>query len=318
MPTPMHSTWTMAGLAALLTLSACGGGGGGNSGGDSGNVLFVADINHGVVAAFPTLDPPAGSTVSGSTISVPLLGPSLAYKAEADELYTASYTALESCVAVYANASHAKGSPSPARTITLQGVNLVRTPVIYLDKTDDVLYIGGTRTYDGIIAAISHASTASGSVTPDRTMTFSAGVNFFTMDPVGHVLYVLNSLSGVHVYQHADTADGAMTQSHGWSSSGTGLAIDPVNDRLYVSDPVRGIQIVDKASSSSLGFQAGTLAIPSAHYVTLDAGNDRLYVGAYTSAYIINNASALGASSQVPAALSVASEGSSIAGFAFP
>jgi len=303
----------MAGLAALLTLSACGGGGGGNSGGGSGNVLFVADINHGVVAAFPTLDPPAGSTVSGYTISVPLLGLSLAYKAEADELYTAS----GSSVAVYANASRAKGSPSPARTITLQGVNLVGTPVIYLDKTHDVLYIGGTRTYDGAIAAVSHASTASGSVTPDRTMTFSAGVNFFTVDPGRSVLYVLNSLAGVHVYQDADTADGAMTQSHGWPSSGTGLAIDPVNDRLYVSDPVRGIQIVDKASSSS-GSQAGTLAIPSAHYVTLDAGNDRLYVGAYTSAYIINNASALGAGSQVPAALSVASEGSSIAGFAFP
>ena len=308
----------MAGLAALLTLSACGGGGGGNSGGgnsggDSGNVLFVADINNGVVAAFPTLNPPTGSAVSGETISVPLLGPSLAYRAESDELYTAS----GSSVAVYANASRAKGSPSPARTITLQGVDLVGMPVIYLDKTHDVLYVGGTRTYDGAIAAISHASTANGPVTPDRTMTFSAGVNFFTVDPVRSVLYVLNSLAGVHVFQHADTAAGAMTQSHDWSSSGTGLAIDPVNDRLYVSDPIMGLQVVGQASSSS-GFQAGTLAIPSAHYVTLDAGNDRLYVGAYTSAYIINNASTLGAGSQVPAALTMAPNGCSIAGFAFP
>jgi hypothetical protein len=311
----MYSIWTLAGLAALLTLSACGGGGGGNSGGNpgSGNVLFVADIGHNTVAAFPDLNPPAGSVVSGDTFSVSLLGPSLAYKADTDELYVAS----GGSVAVYSNASRAKGSPLPARTITVPGVDLVGTPVIYLDKIQDVLYVGGARAYDGAIVAINHASTASGSVIPNRTMTIGDGVNFFTVDPTHSVLYVLNSLSGVHVYQNVNTANGAITQSHAWSGAGTGLAVDPALDRLYVSDPSSGVRVVNQASTSS-GYPAGTLAIPSAKYVTLDATNDRLYIGAYTSAYIVNSASSLGLGSSVPAALTLAPAGSSIAGFAFP
>jgi hypothetical protein len=272
-------------------------------------------MNHGVVGAFPVLDPQPGSSVTGKAISVPLLGQDLAYVAATDELYAASGLNI----VVLPRASTASGSVAPSRTITISpSVGLVSSISLFLDKANDILFVGGERTYDGVILAINHASTANGTVTPDRTMILGSGVSSFTVDTSRSLLYVVNSLAGVHVYQNAYAATGAITPSYTMNSvTGSGLALDASRDRLYVADTSRGIHIVSQASSSTSYSDLGAIAVANARIITLDQPNDRLYVGAYNNAYVLDNVSALSAGATVPGA-SITAAGSSIAGFAFP
>ena len=113
-----HPLLQSALFSALLALAvSCGGGGGASVNGSdgTGNTLFVSDVNHGVIGAFPVLDPRPGSSVTGKTISVPLLGQNLAYVAATDELYATS----GSNIIVLPRASTASGAVAPSRTITI-------------------------------------------------------------------------------------------------------------------------------------------------------------------------------------------------------
>jgi len=311
----MRITRVVAVFLSVVFLSACGGGGGSAGSSDPPNVLFAVDIAHSAIGAFPTLNPAAGSSVSGHVISgVNHLGHGLAYDAARDELYAIAADRI----VVFAHASTAGAGATPSRSIT-PPAGFVWMSSLYLDRTNDRLYVGGGRTYDGQIVVFAHASTASGAVVPERTMTINEGVNYFAIDPVKSMLYVVNSVVGVHVYANSDTATGLLQQTRGINvSGGNGVAVDPLRDRVYVSDVFHGVHLITQASTASPTI-AGTMVLANAQFVTLDAANDRLYVGAYDKAYIFNQASLLGPGSSPAAGVALlAPSGSSVAAFAFP
>jgi len=193
---------------------------------------------------------------------------------------------------------------------------------VYLDKASDTLYVGGNSTYSGSIAVISKASTLNGVVTPDRVLNFPSGVNHFAIDTTRDVLYVVNSLQGVHVFRNFSASTGGFGDVH-IGEGGSGLALDQARNRLYVANVFNGVQVIDNASTAAGGAAAGYLnfatggGFSNTQFVSYDPSYDRLYIGAYTKAYVLNSASSLRAGSLLVAA-TTGPAGSSLAGFAFP
>lgn len=328
MKTWMRRVQLMLVCAGLALLSACGGGGSGG-GGDAPSTggstptgststdthqLFVGDIAHGVIAMLPNANPSAGTSLATQgTLAVSQLGHGLAWDSARDVLYALS----GSSVVVYANASKLADGAAPTRTIALPSDVLFAGGLV-LDASHDTLYVGASRRYDGEVLVLANASSASGAAVVARAMTVNDGVNDFAIDFTRATLYVVNSITGIHVFTGADTASGVIVASRNMlgATPFTGLAVDAGHDRLYAASVSGGVQIVAAASTASASM-VGAVALASTQFLALDAASDRLYVGAYDKAYLLAPASTLAAGSSVPAAAVSAGSGTSIGGFAF-
>ena len=328
----------LIGAVTLAALAACGGGGGGNDGGSSGGngggsagsyVLFATDLNSGTIAAFTTLDPSAGQTLTAHIVKTHEGGTGIAYDAVHDDLYAMRVNVNLPAVTidVFAHASHMVNDAPPARTIQVAGLADV-TNQIFLDTTRDELWVSGESSGNsntpGRITVIAHASSQSGSVTPTRDITGLPYFATFALDRVHSTLYLAGGGGGprgVYVFANAATlASGALPTRTIDSVDGRApylMAVDEQRDILYVPDVSTGLGIVRNASTASPSL--ATVAFPSTTpclTAVVDSAHDRLYVGAYTNAYVFDNASTLTSASVVPG-VTVHADGASIFSFAF-
>jgi hypothetical protein len=234
-------------------------------------------------------------------------------------------------IVVIDHASTARGAITPIKTIIPAGINFFSQEIVFLDKENDVLYVGGDIADNGgsggVIAVFNHASTLSGIVTPDQTIISSDGVRYFTIDTQRKIAYVINAIMGVHRI----SLDGSASDAYINLAAVAGetyfipiaLTIDQTRDRLYMVDNPAGIRILNHASTTASGYVANPdgamINIPQAQSAAIDANNDRLYVGAGSKVYILNAASTLVDGDLPPSTLtSSGPAGASIGGFAFP
>lgn len=316
---------------ALAALAACGGGGGGSSdngtgsgssggtGGSSGGtggvsggsggssspyVLFATDLA-GDLAAFTTLSPAAGTTVTGHLVeTLPDTGNALAYDAGHDELYVPSNTVVPgisqtSTLEVFAHASSMTAGAAPSRRVVLPDVFGV--DAIVLDTLHDRLWVSGADTNSqGTIAVYDHASSMTGSATASRML--HVGGTSFALDAGRDILYV-PAEGGLAVFANASTLNGGVSVDHGiggraWNGD---LALDASRDTLYSIDTdtatlyvTRGVSTLATATSTSIIPTTITLPAGAQLYsVAVDAAHDRLYVGGQNAAYVIDNVSTL-------------------------
>lgn len=322
-------------LAAALT--GCGGGGGssdggsggGSSGSTGGYVLFATDINSGTIAAFTTADPTAGQSLAAHIVKTNEGGTSIAYDAVHDDLY-ALRVAIDLpavTIDVFAHASKMASGAAPARTIQVTGLADL-TNSIALDTTRDELWVSGeggqTSNNTGRLTVLAHASTLNGSVAPTRDIQGLPSFMTFAHDRVHDTLYLAGGggvIHGVYVFANASALVSSTAPTrmiNGVDGTGTYLmTVDEQRDILYVPDVSAGLGIVRNASTATQSVT--TLQFPSATpclTAVVDGPHDRLYVGAYTNAFVFDNASGLTSASTVPA-VTVHADGASIFSFAF-
>jgi hypothetical protein len=318
---------------ALAVLAACGGGGGnsgsgggnntgsgGTSGGSSPYVLFASDFS-GNVAAFTTLSPAAGTTVSGNLVeTVQYTGNTLAYDAVHDELYMLyenTFATPSAKLEVFAHASSLKSGAAPARTVVLP--DLFGAERMVLDTTHDRLWISGSNNdHLGIVAVYDHASTLTGSASVSRTLAVST--QNMALDAARDVLYLNPAVNEIHVFAGASTLDGAVRPDRvirGMDSTDS-LVLDASRDTLYaVASGSASIYVMHGASTAT-SVTPSTIALPAGAYLValaVDSAHDRLYAGGQEAAYIIDNVSTLGAGAAP--AVKVQAPGSVVAAFAF-
>ena len=316
--------------AALLP--GCGGGGSsgtqtttGPGGGGATNVLFATDFE-GDIAAFPTLTPTGASFTGQVVASTSTQGSSLAYDAARDELYSQVSTfvggSFHAGVEVFAHASTMQAGASPARSVTLAGMNSAEQ--ILLETGSDTLWVNGSDANStSMVAVFDHASTLSGTVSPSRKV----GVSAFdiAVDAGRSLLYAADEFGTVSVFADAATLDGQPmpTRTFGVPEGAGHLTVDGTRDIAYVSSfSTAKIYIVHGASSASGLVPLIEIAFPvpsSSGIATLkvDPLHDRLYVSVGQSVYLFENASTLTAGSSVPVA-SVSLPGIAVDSYAFP
>ena len=260
--------------------------------------LFLPDLAHRAIAAVATLEPDAGEVLPAPTLGMAAaIGSNVQVDAARDELYTI----VGGVVEVYAGASALKANAAPARSFPLPAT-LTAPHALFLDADRDELYVGGDTAHGGgEIVVYPYAHTIRGTpATPARALIVDHGVSFFTIDTVRERLYVVNADAGVHVFDDAGSASGALVAVATVPVLGTGLAVDAAHDRLYVADLFAGLILVDQASSASPVVSA-TISIDDARFVSVDTTADRAYVSAQGELYVLDHASALTSASTLVA-----------------
>jgi hypothetical protein len=257
-------------------------------------------------------------------ITEPGGGGSIALDATHDELYVLVSWLGESIIKrvdVFAHASILTAGAVPERSIPLP--DFFEAKAIALDVAHDRLWVGGLKDQysQGELDIFEHASTRNGATTPERHIEGLAGIDNMALDTAHNVLYTLQgSYSTVSVYANAATlSTGDMPTGNIGGAGAFGIAVDGARDTLYLPNVFSGVGIVRNASTASPSAMV-TLRIPGASPLSaaVDSARDRLYVGAYTQAFVVDNASTLTASSHVTAAAVSAPAGTSIFSFAFP
>ncbi len=299
-----------AAVVAMALLAACGGGAADPSAdarmrtlGATGEMpaaqlhLFAPDLENAAVAGFAPRAPGAGETLAARMLAVqPGIGNNVQLDRARDQLYAISGRH----VVVYGNAASLAAGALPVRRFPLPAT--LRTPrTLFLDRTNDVLYVGGDAAGGGAIVAYASAHTVTGiAAKPARTLLTPGGVAFFTVDVLRRRLYVADAAGAVRAYAGIDSASGLLAPVNAYPVLGSGLAVDAVHDRLYVADLFAGLILVDHASAPAAVVSA-TLSIPDARQVAFDAQQDRAIVSAGHELYVLEHASALGAASALPA-----------------
>lgn len=315
----------VAGLLAL-GLAACGGDGGSSGGGSTGGyVLFATDLNTGTIAAFTTADPSPGQALAAHIVKTNEGGTGIAYDAVHDDLYAmrVAVNLPNVTIDVFAHASRMTNDPAPTRTIQVTGLSDLNNSIA-LDTTRDELWIGGvwssTSNTPGRVIVLAHASTLAGSVTPTRDIQGLPAFLTFAHDRVHDTLYLAGGGGpGIYVFANASTlvSETPPTRVIGVGARTYMMGVDEQRDILYVPDVFDGLSVVRSASTATQTI--ATVPFPSTTpslTAVADGAHDRLYVGAYTNAYVFDNASALTAASSVPA-VTVHADGASIFSFAF-
>ena len=311
-------------------LGACGGGGDSAGGGGPSSdpyVLFATDLSSGTIAAFTTLDPSAGQSLTAHIVKTQEGGTGIAYDAVHDDLYALRVDAhlTATTIDVFAHASTMASGAAPSRSIQVPGFRVGVDASIALDTTRDELWVGGSTDSTGNdlgrLAVVAHASSANGSVTPSRDIGGLPNFATFALDRLHAVLYLGGGGGGPHgiyVYENASalvTGTPLTRTINGVDGRAPALmAVDEQRDILYVPDSTAGLGVVRNASTATQ--TVARLAVPCLT-VAVDSAHDRVYVGAFSNAYVFDDASTLTSSSTVPA-VAVQAAGASIYSFAFP
>lgn len=299
-----------AAVAVMALLAACGGGAADSPADAHARALaatgempaaqlhlFAPDLENATIAGFAPRAPGAGEMLAPRSLAVqPGIGNNVQLDRARDQLYAISGRH----VVVYGDAASLAPGALPLRRFPLPAA--LRTPrTLYLDRTNDVLYVGGDAAAGGAIAAYLSAHTVTGiAAKPARMLFVDGGVAFFTVDVLRRRLYVADDAGAVRAYAGIDAARGLLAPVNSYPVLGSGLAVDAVHDRLYVADLFAGLILVDHASAPAAVVSA-TLSIPDARQVAFDAQQDRAIVSAEHEFYVFEHASALGAASALPA-----------------
>lgn len=322
----------------LFTLSSCGGGGGGGGSpstpASSPSKFFVVDSANSAIASVANSNPAPGSMtvnriIAGSNTG--LMGAymhGLAYDAMNNRLYVVN----NGSILVFNNANTAAGNVAPARAIgTGQQIY-----AMFLDTANDILYVavyGNGAVGGDKILAYNNASTANGSLIPNRSVSITLNSGTFqirdiSVDTSRNILYVAG-FGGtptysprVLAYENALTLNGTnITASRAIAFIPNvhlgGIALDQTNNRLYVACGDKTVKVIDNVSTTD-GSISPTRTIyfgSSTEYiypdnVLIDTTNDRLYAIAANGVYILNGAST--ANGTVSSTFAIAPSGSSL------
>jgi hypothetical protein len=325
------------GACAVGALVACGGGGdsgsssgsgsgssGGSSGGTGGSaspyLLFASDYT-GDLAAFTTLSPAAGTTITANVVeTVQYTGKTMAYDAGHDELYTLfdnTFVDPSAKLIVYGHASTLKAGAAAARTLVL--ADFWAADEMVLDVAHDRLWVlGSDRNSQGLVEVFEQISTLAGTPTASRVIHASS---YNIAVDVGRDILYLNQLGNeISVYMNASTLSGSILadrQMRGMDST-DGMVLDASRDTLYtIGTGGASIGVIHNASTATTVTQAA-IALPAGAQLmglAVDSAHDRLYAGGQDAAYVIDNVSTL-TSGTAPAA-KVQATGALVSAFAF-
>lgn len=317
--------WRAIGLAfALLVLASCGGGGGGGSSAPPpGSKLFITDGGNHAIASIINAAPTINSTftidrtVAGSATGLGTPGgtpsvssiPSIALDAASDRLFVATQTSVVS----FDSISAGNGNIQFSRILQSPGVNFFN---LALDAAGDRLYTVDTL---GVVHVFNSASTRTGSVAVDRTITPDlAGATAVTTFGIAvdttsrNLLYVGMGLAGatsIFVYNNASTVSTTATtkapdQNLNFTLGIGSFYLDTVHDRLYASQFDGKVLVFDNASQLTTGTPTPTRTIDLTgglaqiqFYIFVDTSRDKLYAvgneasGTTSDLLIIDNAS---------------------------
>ena len=339
----------LASLGIGVLVSACGGGGGDSGGappsqsgptGTNAHVLFVSDYTTSAIAAFSTLTPTPGTNLTGDIVGTAPIGSSLAYDATRDILYAGGGGAPSNEPAridVYEHASTLAAVSAPTRSILVPDFSTGEQ--IFLDAANDTIWFGGElkSTPAGVdvsneaIEVFTHASTLSGTATPDRRIE-DLQIQQFTVDVGRSILYVMGNTSTIAVYPNALAINGVVQPARLIGASyADAFAVDATRDILYLasSPPSQAgiahvIISMPGASTQNLDSerQAAPIApitLPALNVLSLvaDPAHDRLYCGASGGALVIEGASTLAPGSTVSAVVVQAPSEVAVTSFAF-
>jgi len=162
---------------------------------------------------------------------------------------------------VFSNASTANGSVLPVRTLTITRQS-VAVPVndVYVDTTNDILYISGRVGAGGVnsvILAYNNPRSLNGAVVANRELTFAQSLDDIVGDTANDRLFVSDTGNGaVLVFDNASgiaSGPGSPTRTINLSGFAQRLALAPLSDRLYaiIAANPASIQIINGASTAA-------------------------------------------------------------------
>jgi hypothetical protein len=240
-----------------------------------------------------------GLGVAGGTPSLSSI-PSIALDAANDRLFASTQLS----VSVFDNASTANGNIPFSRRITatvntgsgLRGVNFFSMTI---DTTNNILYSADTA---GEIHVFNSASTRTGAITPDRTVTPDLGATTvvqtfgIAVDKTRDMLYVGVSPSGasafIMIYNGASNvntntiANNSRAPDRTITLQGAGsFHLDEAANRLYVSTFNGQVQVYDSASTLTgtptvdrlIDLAGGVARFQIQHFIFVDTSRDKLY-----------------------------------------
>ncbi len=207
--------------------------------------LYISDDVTGHILVFNNATTVNGNiapsrTISSASLSIP---EGIWLDSSSDTLYVVDN--INNSILAFDNASTLNGSVTASRIISGSNTTLNSPIGIWLDATNDTLYI--TNWNANAILVFDNASTATGNVTPSRIISGSnTGLNGpqgIWLDATSDQLYVANQFGhSVTVFDNASTATGNIAPSRTISGASTGLAsptgvwYDASTNRLYVAD----------------------------------------------------------------------------------
>jgi hypothetical protein len=299
-------------LICTALLVACGGGSGGSGSsnppiglGNPSSKLFIADAGNSAISSTITVTPQPGMlsfdrSIAGAATAISNHVRGMAVDTVNNRLYVANGNA----VLVFNNIATANGNVSPARTIT--STRFVNVTSLYLDTTNNVLYVGDESTG---IWMFNNANTANGQLVPTRTLTGDFGGTSFLIqdifvDVTRNILYVSRSTSvpsateEILVFANASTVNGsAVAPSRSITPSPTmsvgKIFVDVANDSLYMANASFGAVRVFTSASLANGIVSPARTInwgSAASDIAVDVVANRLYALNAGNVFIIANA----------------------------
>jgi hypothetical protein len=164
-------------------------------------------------------------------------------------------------VHIFNNASTLNGAVTPNRTIVPSTGTGAGISGIAIDRPRNLLYVGGasSQRINSFTNALAADTTPIGpALAPDRVLTFSGGVNSFSLDTINDRLYASVN-TDIQVFDNASALTGTppVSRTMNFGTSGWFVFIEPTGNRLYA---VRNnvVVIVNGASTAS-GLVLGTV-----------------------------------------------------------
>jgi DNA-binding beta-propeller fold protein YncE len=296
-----------------FNLAGCGGSGGASPfvfGTGSASQLYVSGNGGDSLLSYNNADTLTGSTAPNRVVNggnTLLNEPrSIAVDMTRHQIYVANFSG--NSILVFNGARTVSGDRAPARTFTGAATTLNGPSALFLDVFNDRLYIANTT--DNSILVYNNASTASGNVSPSRTLkggatSLNAPTGVF-VDTTRDKMYVINGgANSILAFDNAATVSGNTPPARTISGLSTGMnspsagALDVFQDRLYVANTGSDVILVFNAISTISGnmppdrkLEGALTGLNQPRDLYLDLGADRLYVAntGADSVLVFNNA----------------------------
>lgn len=310
-------------IAIAFLLASCGGGGGSGTpasqnttGLSDGSKVFISGKSSestSLVTSYVSTDVLTGTLTESRIITgaSTLLNDArgMAIDLYNDRLYVSNFSG--NSIVVFNAVSTANGNIAPTREITGSNTGLNNPGSIFLDVTNNRLYVSNFSSTARNILVFDNASTINGNVSPSRIISGFAlyaysQLSGISVDTTKDLLYVVDfNGNAIYVIGNASTATGSLAasriiQGNQTAISGAhGVMVDSASDQIIVSNYSAGsILVFDNASSASGNvIPTRTITTTEATFnpvsTVLDTTNNKLYVlnSTVSRLEVINSAS---------------------------
>lgn len=282
--------------------------------------MYVADLDNNSIKCFDRINMVNGDISPDRTISggaTALDNPAdIVMDVINDRLYVINIAPslpflIDKNILVFNNASTSNGNIAPARNITGPAANMKNPVAIYLDTTNNIIYIAENNVGDTAMLAFNNADTINGNVAPSRKVSFSTSPWDISVAVGKNIAYFAMGnpfLPQIWVYDNASTinspgvnlAPDRTITSPDLEVPPFDIVLDNSRDQLYVfTETGTKILIFNNASTANGSISASRIItgaatqLRSPGYLFLDTVNDRLYVPSNGQILIFNNASTI-------------------------